>query len=108
MKLKLEEELVCGINAVSQIIKTRPSSVHSLFINSSNNERLNALVRDATENKIEIIKERPSFFEDNFEGVNHQNAAIICNKRSEESEQFLDSILNKDEVKILILLILLI
>lgn len=103
MKLKPEEELVCGINAVSQIIKTRPSSVHSLYINSSNNERLNALVRDATENKIEIIKERSSFFEDNFEGVNHQNAAIICNKRSEESEQFLDPILNKDEVKILIL-----
>jgi 23S rRNA (guanosine2251-2'-O)-methyltransferase len=103
VKLKLEKELVCGINAVSQIIKTRPSSVHSLYINSSNNERLNALVRDATENKIEIFNERLSFFEDNFEGVNHQNAAIICNKRSEESEQFLDPILNKDEVKILIL-----
>jgi len=103
VKLKTEEELVCGINAVSQIIKTRPSSVHSLFVNNVSNERLNDLVRDATKNKIEIIKEKSSFFEDNFEGINHQNAAVICNKRSEESEQFLDPILNKDEVKILIL-----
>ena len=68
MKLKTEEELVCGINAVSQIIKTRPSSVHSLFVNNVSNERLNDLVRDATKNKIEIIKEKSSFFEDNFEG----------------------------------------
>ena len=32
MNLKDNEELVCGLNAVSQIIETRPQSVQCLFV----------------------------------------------------------------------------
>ena len=52
---------------------------------------------------IEVIKEKTSFFEDNFKEINHQNIAVVCNKRSEESEDFLESILGKEDIKILIL-----
>ena len=73
MKLNLEEEFVCGLNAVSQIIKTRPKSVRALIITESRNERVKSIIQDSNINKIEILKEKTSFFEDNFKEINHQN-----------------------------------
>ena len=103
MKLNLEEEFVCGLNAVSQIIMTRPKSVRALIITESRNERVKSIVQDSNIHMIEVIKEKTSFFEDNFKEINHQNIAVVCNKRSEESEDFLESILKKENIKILIL-----
>ena len=103
MKLNLEEEFVCGLNAVSQIIKTRPKSVRTLITAESRNERVKSIVQDSNIHMIEVIKEKTSFFEDNFKEINHQNIAVVCNKRSEESEDFLESILKKENIKILIL-----
>ena len=103
MKLNLEEEFVYGINAVSQIIMTRPKSVRALIITESRNERVKSIVQDSNIHMIEVIKEKTSFFENNFKEINHQNIAVICNKRSEESEDFLESILKKENIKILIL-----
>ena len=103
MKLNLEEEFVCGLNAVSQIIKTRPKSVRTLITAESRNERVKSIVQDSNIHMIEVIKEKTSFFEDNFKEINHQNIAIVCNKRSEESEDFLESILKNENIKILIL-----
>ena len=103
MKLSLEEEFVCGLNAVSQIIKTRPKSVRTLITAESRNERVKSIVQDSNIHMIEVIEEKNSFFEDNFKEINHQNIAVVCNKRSEESEDFLESILKKENIKILIL-----
>jgi 23S rRNA (guanosine2251-2'-O)-methyltransferase len=103
MKLNLEEEFVCGLNAVSQIIKTRPKSVRTLITAESRNERVKSIVQDSNIHMIEVIKEKTSFFEDNFKEINHQNIAVVCNKRSEESEDFLESILKNENIKILIL-----
>ena len=79
MKLNVEEELVCGLNAVSQIIKTRPKSVRRLIVNESFNDRTKSVVEVSKENKIEVVKENKIFFEDNFKEINHQNIAVICN-----------------------------
>ena len=103
MKLNLEEEFVCGLNAVSQIIMTRPKSVRALIITESRNERVKSIIQDSSTNKIEVVKEKTSFFENNFKEINHQNIAVVCNKRSEESEDFLESILKNENIKILIL-----
>ena len=103
MKLNAEEEFVCGLNAVSQIIITRPKSVRALIITESRNERVKSIVQDSNIHMIEVIKEKTSFFEDNFKEINHQNIAVVCNKRSEESEDFLESILKQENIKILIL-----
>lgn len=103
MKLNAEEEFVCGLNAVSQIIKTRPKSVRTLITAESRNERVKSIVQDSNIHMIEVIEEKNSFFEDNFKEINHQNIAVVCNKRSEESEDFLESILKKENIKILIL-----
>ena len=103
MKLNLEEEFVCGLNAVSQIIKTRPKSVRTLITAESRNERVKSIVQDSNIHMIEVIEEKNSFFEDNFKEINHQNIAVVCNKRTEESEDFLESILKQENIKILIL-----
>lgn len=103
MKLNLEEELVCGLNTVSQIIKTRPKSVRRLIVNESFNDRAKSVVEVSKESKIEVVKENKIFFEDNFKEINHQNIAVICNKRSEENEEFIDTIIKKEQIRILIL-----
>ena len=103
MKLETNEELVSGLNAVLQIILSRPKSVHSLFIGNAPNKRLLSVEDEAKKNNITVVEKSSSFFEENFQDINHQNIAIRCNKRSEESEQFLNNIINKDNLKILIL-----
>ena len=103
MKLETNEELVSGLNAVLQIILTRPKSVHSIFIGNTPNKRMLSVEDEAKKNNITVLKKSSSFFEENFQDINHQNIAIRCNKRSEESEQFLNNIINKDNLKILIL-----
>ena len=103
MILETNEELVSGLNAVLQIIVTRPKSVHSLFLGNEPNTRVKSVIKEAEKSKITIHKENSDFFDENFKDVNHQNIAIKCNKRSEESEQFLHTIIDRTELKILIL-----
>ena len=103
MILKTNEELVSGLNAVLQIIVTRPKSVHSLFLGNEPNTRVKSVIKEAEKSKITIHKKNSDFFDENFKDVNHQNIAIKCNKRSEESEQFLHTIIDRTELKILIL-----
>ena len=103
MILDTNEELVSGLNAVLQIIVTRPKSVHSLFLGNEPNTRVKSVIKEAEKSKITIHKKNSDFFDENFKDVNHQNIAIKCNKRSEESEQFLHTIIDRTELKILIL-----
>lgn len=103
MILETNEELVSGLNAVLQIIVTRPKSVHSLFLGNEPNTRVKSVIKEAEKSKITIHKKNSDFFDENFKDVNHQNIAIKCNKRSEESEQFLHTIIDRTELKILIL-----
>ena len=103
MNLKDNEELVCGLNAVSQIIQTRPQSVQCLFVGQKPKGRIQFVMQKAEKSNITIDKENPSFFEDKFKEQSHQNIAITCNKRSEESENYLESILDKPKLKLLLL-----
>ena len=103
MNTDSNEEMICGLNAISQIIKTRPKSVKILFVIDSPNERLKELIQLTEEQNIKVEKQNASFFDKNFEGINHQNVALRCNKRSEETENYLELILEKEEVKLLIL-----
>ena len=103
MKLESNEELVSGLNTVLQIILSRPKSVHALFIGNTPSKRVLAVKKEAKKKNMQISEENSSFFEENFKDVNHQNIAIRCNKRLEESEQYLHTIINQDDLKILIL-----
>ena len=51
MILKTNEELVSGLNAVLQIIVTRPKSVNSLFLGNEPNTRVKSVVKEAEKNK---------------------------------------------------------
>tara|TARA_Y100000768_G_scaffold55991_1_gene37306 strand:+ start:17347 stop:18093 length:747 start_codon:yes stop_codon:yes gene_type:complete len=103
MKTKSNQELICGLNVVTEIIKIRPKSVKNLFIGRSNKERFKSLIEKAEKEEIIINEEGKKFFEENFKDINHQNVALICNKRSEESEMFLERFKEKSELRLLIL-----
>ena len=99
----LEKELVCGINAVSQIVHVRPKSVTSLYFHQSQNQRIKNLVEKASELGIDIVEKDSAFFEKNFSDLNHQKVAISCNRRTEEAEKYIETLINKEDLTILIL-----
>ena len=103
MKLNKDQELVCGINATNEIISIRPDSVSKLFIEEDKGRRIEKLSKLAKEKKIEVVFQDTSFFQKNFSEMNHQGVAIICNKRLEENENFLESIITKEKLLLLIL-----
>ncbi|HJM15432.1 MAG TPA: 23S rRNA (guanosine(2251)-2'-O)-methyltransferase RlmB [SAR86 cluster bacterium] len=103
MNLTKDQEMVCGINAVNEIISIRPSSVTTLFIKDDKGKRMQELDQLAKQNKIEVVLQDSSFFQKNFSEMNHQNVAIICHKRLEENENFLENLFEKDNLLLLIL-----
>ena len=92
-----------GINAVSQIIHVRPKSIETIFFHKSQNKRIKNIIEKASNLRIDIIEKDSLFFDSHFTNQNHQKVAISCNQRIEENEQFLESLLDKEELTILIL-----
>ena len=103
MNLTKDQELVCGINAVNEIISIRPSSVTTLFIEDDKGKRIQELDQLAKQNNIEVVLQDSSFFQKNFSEMNHQSVAIICHKRLEENENFLENLFKKKNLLVLIL-----
>ena len=103
MSSNSDQELVCGLNIVNQIINSRPKSVQSLYVGEVLNRRIESVVGQAEKNKIKITKKDPEFFEKEFQDINHQSIAVTCNKRLEESEAFIQSIIARPNLTFLIL-----
>ena len=103
MNLTKDQELVCGINPVNEIISIRPSSVTTLFIEDDKGKRIQELDQLAKQNNIEVVLQDSSFFQKNFSEMNHQSVAIICHKRLEENENFLENLFEKKNLLLLIL-----
>ena len=103
MSSNSDQELVCGLNTVNQIIISRPKSVQSLYVGEVLNTRIESVVDEAEKNKIKITKKDPEFFEKEFKDINHQSIAVTCNKRLEESEAFIQSIIERPNITFLIL-----
>ena len=92
MNLTKDQEMVCGINAVNEIISIRPNSVTTLFIEDDKGKRIQELDQLAKQNNIEVVLQDSSFFQKNFSEMNHQSVAIVCYKRLEENENYLESL----------------
>ena len=103
MNLTKDQEMVCGINAVNEIISIRPNSVTTLFIEDDKGKSIQELDQLAKQNNIEVVLQDSSFFQKNFSEMNHQSVAIICHKRLEENENYLESLFEKDNLLLLIL-----
>ena len=103
MNLTKDQELVCGINAVNEIISIRPSSVTTLFTEEDKGKRIQELDQLAKQNNIEVVLQDSSFFQKNFSEMYHQSVAIICHKRLEENENFLENLFEKKNLLLLIL-----
>ncbi len=104
MKINKNQEIICGINVIETILDLRPGSAKTLFIlDSKSNSRINKILSAAKTSQIEISLKTKDFFSEYFEDQNHQGLALLCNKRIEEQESFLDNLLEKESLLLLIL-----
>ncbi len=104
MKINKNQEIICGINVIETILDLRPGSAKTLFVlDSKSNSRINKILSAAKTSQIEISLKTKDFFSENFENQNHQGLALLCNKRIEEQESFLDNLLEKESLLLLIL-----
>ena len=104
MKINKNQEIICGINVIETILDLRPASAKTLFVlDSKSNSRINKILSRAKASQIEISLKTKDFFSEHFEDQNHQGLALLCNKRIEEQESFLDNLLKKESLMLLIL-----
>ena len=104
MKMEKDQEIIYGINVIETVLNLRPESAKTLFVLDSNsNSRIKKILSSAKTNQIEISLKAKDFFSSYFGEQNHQGLAMLCNKRIEEPESFLDNLLEKDSLFLLIL-----
>ena len=104
MKIEKDQEIICGINVIETVLILRPGSAKTLFVlNSKSNSRIKKILSLAKTNQIDISLKNKDFFSNYFGDQNHQGLAMLCNKRIEEQETFLDNLLERDSLFLLIL-----
>ena len=104
MKIEKDQEIIYGINVIETVLNLRPGSAKTLFVlDSKSNSRIKKILTSAKTNQIEISLKTKDFFSNYFGDQNHQGLAMLCNKRIEEPESFLDSLLERDSLFLLIL-----
>jgi len=104
MKIEKDQEIICGINVIETILDLRPGSAKTLFVlDSKSNSRIKKILSSAKTNQIEISLKTKDFFSNYFGDQNHQGLGMLCNKRIEEPESFLDNLLERDSLFLLIL-----
>ena len=104
MKIEKDQEIICGINVIETVLILRPGSAKTLFVlDSKSNSRIKKILSSAKSNQIEISLKTKDFFSNYFGDQNHQGLAMLCNKRIEEQETFLDNLLERDSLFLLIL-----
>ena len=104
MKIGKDQEIIYGINVIETVLNLRPESAKTLFVlDSKSNSRIKKILSSAKTNQIEISLKAKDFFSSYFGEQNHQGLAMLCNKRIEEPELFLDNLLEKDSLFLLIL-----
>ena len=104
MKIEKDQEIIYGINVIETVLNLRPGSAKTLFVlDSKSNSRIKKILSSAKTNQIEISFKTKDFFSNYFGDQNHQGLAMLCNKRIEEQETFLDNLLERDSLFLLIL-----
>ena len=104
MKINKNQEIICGINVIKTVLDLRPGSAKTLFVlDSKSNSRINKILSSAKTSQIDISLKTKDFFSEYFGDKNHQGLALLCNKRIEEQESFLDNLLEKESLFLLIL-----
>ena len=104
MKIEKDQEIIYGINVIEIVLNLRPGSAKTLFVlDSKSNSRIKKILSSAKTNQIAISFKTKDFFSNYFGDQNHQGLALLCNKRIEEQESFLDNLLEKDSLFLLVL-----
>ena len=104
MKIEKDQEIIYGINVIETVLNLRPGSAKTLFVlDSKSNSRIKKILSSAKTNQIAISFKTKDFFSNYFGDQNHQGLALLCNKRIEEQESFLDNLLEKDSLFLLVL-----
>ena len=77
MNLNKDQELVCGINAVKEIIRIRPDSVSTLLVEADKGKRIKEIQQVAEKNNIEVVTQNASFFRKTFSELKETNRKNI-------------------------------
>lgn len=98
------EEIVGGINTVDTIIDLGKDSSKKLFVlKSKTSLRIKSLIEKAESKNIGIFFKDLNFFKTNCKNINHQGIAILYKSRKEEDDSFLDGLLERKNLLLLIL-----
>ncbi|MFL2697635.1 MAG: 23S rRNA (guanosine(2251)-2'-O)-methyltransferase RlmB [Gammaproteobacteria bacterium] len=98
-----KSEFLFGINLINEVLLNRPEEIISLHINpDKKNNRIESVLDNAKTKDIPISTEDENFFI-NIDGSRNSDICIKCKVRKEEDERFLESLLGKEQLLILIL-----
>ena len=104
MKLHENQEIICGINIIETILNSKNETLEKLFVlDSKSSKRIKSIIQIASERGLSISFEKREFFNGCFPDQNHQGLALLCDRKKEEDEKFLEKILKKDSLLFLIL-----
>ena len=104
MKINDNQEIICGINIIESILTTDINNTEELFVlDSKSNSRIRSISSQAKKRGPKVSKKNKEFFLTYCKNQNHQGLALLCNKRKEEDESFLDNLLKKDSLLFLVL-----
>ena len=104
MKINDNQEIICGINIIESILTTDINNTEELFVlDSKSNSRIRSISSQAKKRGLKVSKKNKEFFLTYCKNQNHQGLALLCNKRKEEDESFLDNLLKKDSLLFLVL-----
>tara|TARA_Y100000588_G_scaffold383287_1_gene472319 strand:+ start:408 stop:1148 length:741 start_codon:yes stop_codon:yes gene_type:complete len=104
VKINDNQEIICGINIIESILTTDINNTEELFVlDSKSNSRIRSISSQAKKRGLKVSKKNKEFFLTYCKNQNHQGLALLCNKRKEEDESFLDNLLKKDSLLFLVL-----
>jgi 23S rRNA (guanosine2251-2'-O)-methyltransferase len=99
------QEIIYGINSLVALLNANASSVLQLFVDKKRSDkRVQAIIQLAQDNNISVSYENRARLDELSQGGNHQGVAARCEMPSTHDEALLDSLLEKNEQPLFLVL----
>lgn len=98
-------EIIYGLNSLTALLSANASSVQQLFVDKKRNDkRINTILELAKNAGVSISYEDRNRLDDLSQNGNHQGVAAQCEMPSTHDEAMLDSLLEKNQQPLLLVL----
>ena len=99
------QEIIYGINSLTALLNANASCIQQLFVDKKRSDkRAQAIVQIAQDNNINISYENRARLDELSQGGKHQGVAARCEMPSTHDEAMLDSLLEKNEQPLFLVL----